>query len=197
MELRRLDKEMREKSELIGRHQVHIHDLSQKTSIPAEFQLFKAKVEMFMQQNDDKINTAVAQIGMVKGVIDQLQQQINQLKTLISALDDKISVGLSSFQNHISNEDMKSKAEHHAISDKFLDIENKFQKKLDDLKASIVVSPKDILETNTTLVKKMEAAQLDANNALLKLGNLELITRIIDKKADNLDIRIKKLELER
>lgn len=70
-------------------------------------------------------------------------------------------------------------------------VESKFQK----LEKELVVSPASVFEQNKDLLRKLESASLDGTNAMLKVNNMDLAIRIIEKKIENLSILIKKIEL--
>ncbi len=74
-------------------------------------------------------------------------------------------------------------------------LRNEMRTSLSKLQADLSVSPASVFEQNTVHIKKLESASLDGTNAMLKVNNMDMNIRIVEKKIENLDIRIKKIEL--
>lgn len=72
---------------------------------------------------------------------------------------------------------------------------NELQSRLEALHKDLVVSPKDIAQQNSTLLKRIEAASMDGVNAMQKVNAQDLNLRILDKKIENLAIQIKRIDL--
>lgn len=76
-------------------------------------------------------------------------------------------------------------------------LRSEFNKSLEVLKGQIGASPASILESNQSILKKFEATQMDASNAMLKMNNAESTQILFSRKLENLELRMKKLEIEK
>lgn len=122
----------------------------------------------------DKMKFQNIDIHIHSQKIDSIEEDLIHVKKLISISSDNQS-------------DICSKS-YTAIKDYLIT-------QLEDIKRMFVANPKSAVESNLDTAKKVEMAQLDSQNAMLKLGNLETQFRIFDRKLENLDIRTKKIEL--
>lgn len=160
-------------------------------------------------QSSDFKNAVAEQIKNVKCLWDQCVNVEQSLTKEIAFLKDKMK-----FQNidiHVHSQKIESLEEDLIHVKKLIAISSDNQSdicskssaaikdyliaQLEDIKRMFVASPKSAIESNQETAKKVEMAQLDSQNAMLKLGNLETQFRIFDRKLENLDIRIKKIEL--
>ena len=74
-------------------------------------------------------------------------------------------------------------------------LRKEFQASLDSLRKDLVVSPSDVFQQNNDVMKKLESTALDGSNAMMKVNNIDLHTRILEKRIENLAIQIKRIEL--
>ncbi len=133
---------------------------------------------------------------------DSLADDLSKLKSNLSSLVfDHVDLG-QRFDDHF----IKSEAERNNKNAKIAEIEcgfnnqiqalrNEMKASLSKLQSDLSVSPASVFEQNNNIIKKLESASLDGTNAMLKVNNMDMNIRIVEKKIENLDIRIKKIEL--
>lgn len=141
---------------------------------------------------------------------DSLKSQKDVLKVEIDSIShklNKMNVGMEESQKRLENIEYNFNALKNSQEAKFSFIQQHFNTSLDALRkelqsslskmqADLIVSPASVYEQNNNLVRKLESASLDGTNAMLKVNNMDLAIRIIEKKIENLSILIKKIELQ-
>lgn len=174
------------------------HDeLRQKPNIPNEYQEFKYFLNEKMKVVLESIESFSIQLKDVKAQLvqevsrnekERLEENSNRIK--IKELIDSIDS-----QNKELNKKINGLGD--SISQVALSVKDHANKGIEKLKQEISVSPSSILETNNDILRKIEECKMDCSNAMLKLSNFETQFNLFQRKLDNLDIRIKKCELEK
>jgi|GEM_PF-5675423 hypothetical protein len=201
-----------------------LHDLESKIGIHrVEFNSINSSLNEFKRQLDqfrsnDYISSErynqnhtgfIKEIETIKDLIDSLTYKHTQLNGYycnlfqeLATQSEKLDTDVESLSKfNISFSDLKQEMVNkvsnceEALRSFVLDVKNELVCRINFIKQEFISSPKSVVESNHDVAKKVEMAQLDCQNAMLKLGNLETQCRIFDRRLENLDIRIKKIEL--
>jgi hypothetical protein len=181
----------------INRYNVEIESLSNRTDIPKEFNDLKNKLEDHLIQ----FNGIVVSIN---SFFNEIRKRIASQKEDIEENSKKTEVSLWKF-NEIekSIEDtrrqiiMKNEAIMREFTNKLNSFSDAYLKEISSLRSDVMISPKSILDSNNSILKKLEIAQLEGNNATLKVNNIDLNVRVLEKKLENLSLQCKKIELSK
>lgn len=177
--------------------------------LKSQFERFRSNEFVSASQLSDVLSCFTKDVEKVKDLINTLTQKHAQLNGYYCSLSQELSQNFKKLEDH---EDKFEKSDGTMIdlkqnltslvniSDSNLrglhkDLKAELFAKIEAVKQEFISSPKSVVESNQEVSKKVELAHLDSQNAMLKLGNLETQFRIFDRKLENLDIRIKKMEL--
>lgn len=165
---------------------------------------FVSKKESDENTNHLKCNINELQKS-IKYISDKYTSSSDSLEAIKSGLNNcvlscrEISKNTSSLEQefNLASKDIYYKINHNEnlISKTFSSIKSEIEEKFSLIKKEVASYPKSILENNEKIMTKVEIAQMDAQNVALKYSNLETQLKIFDRKLENLDIRIKKMEL--
>ena len=172
-------------------------DLSKKPDIPSEYQEFKYLVNSKIQAISDSLDSFSIK---VKDVRTQLSHEISRNETdRIEKEDDRMQMKeiLDSIESQKREFTQKINALGDSISQASSSVKDHANRSVEKLKQEISASPSSILETNNSILRKIEECKMDCTNAMLRLANFETQFSLFHRKLENLDIRIKKLELEK
>ena len=176
---------------------VQHEELRQKPNIPVEYQDFKSFL-------NDKMKSVLETIdgfsNQVKDVKLQLYQEVSRNeKERLEKCDDRIKIKEILYYLEEQKKDFTQKINGlgDSISQSSSAVKDFSSRSIEKLKQEISVSPSSILETNNNILRKIEECKMDCSNAMLKLSNFETQFTLFQRKLENLEIRIKKFELEK
>ncbi len=151
---------------------------------------------------DNSVNKIQSGYDSLKLHKDSMINEFSDLKSqhihssnIIESISRRIDFHLVQSDNEKKSVDSKIKSLEKDYSERIELLRSEVKASLLKLQSELVVSPSRIFEQNNDVIKKLESAALDGTNAMLKVNNMDMNYRIIEKKIENLDIRIKKTEL--
>jgi septation ring formation regulator EzrA len=175
------------------------------------------------KRNLDDLSKKYSELESIKGLeskVDDATKGYLQGHIILKKKSELLDLANSAMQ--ANNSDMikalsSLSSKHESIEERFLDYKNdqelkaqtlrndhkkalealrkEFQASLDSLRKDLVVSPSDVFQQNNDVMKKLESTALDGSNAMMKVNNIDLHTRILEKRIENLAIQIKRIEL--
>lgn len=172
-------------------------ELRKKPDVPNEYQEFKYFLNGKMKSVLDSIESFSIQI---KDVRNQLLQEVSRNeKERLDKTDDKIKIKeiLYYLEEHKKDFTHKMNGLGDSISQSSTSVKDYATRSIEKLKQELSVSPSSILETNNSILRKIEECKMDCSNSMLKLSNFETQFTLFQRKLENLEIRIKKFELEK
>lgn len=180
---------------LINSHKTQIAEANEKMSIPDEFEPFRAKVKEAFNEMADRQNSLVEKMNQHQAEIDGISNHFSFVQSQRdkdkSDLED-LSIEFSSYKTAMT---LKIAAIEKSLSESLKSMREDWQKLSTAVVSQVSEAPQSIIQSNDQLLKKVEMACLDGANAMLKLGNLETQALILSRRLENLDIRLKKMEL--
>ena len=136
------------------------------------------------------------------GKNDELHRRLIALSAVFGNFNDDLKDlkdRVASMSNDLERIRVDYKHDHDNLEDLIVHLNGKsnseLQSRLENLQKNLVVSPKDIASQNETLLKRIEAASMDGNNAMMNVNAQDLNLKILDKKIESLSIQIKRLDL--
>jgi hypothetical protein len=172
-----------------------IGDVSKQISQVAEIAPIKFNVNDIQTKQNAHIKEQTAINEAYRNELVIIKQSINQRQAEIKALNG-VHESLLSAQLDQSTQLAKQNA---SLSEsqqaKIASLRSELLGNIEQLKKDLVVSPKDILDQNAAVMKKLEIAQTDGANALLKASNVDMALKILEKKLETLSLQMKKLDL--
>jgi len=137
----------------------------------------------------------IAEIDKLKIDNYRLSEAIRQIQEIPQKLSDKMqSMGQSI---GVLESNLKRDITH--VSDaqdvSFKIFMQDCEKKLADWKVEILGTPTANLKVKEELEQKMQMAQLDGSNAVIKVNNVEQQIKLLEKKLENLQLQVKRNEL--
>lgn len=172
-----------------------LEDLCKKPDVPEDFKSYKSITENNFKDLYNKIEGLTSSLNPAKTSIAQMKSQIGfhdedfseQMKLI-----EKLSVRIEQINNDLSQ---KLKTFITSLSNRLNEHEAKQKTETESLRSQLETLPKSILESNETILLKLQTATLDAENAMSKVNNNELHIRVLERKLENLFIQFKKVEL--
>ena len=172
-----------------------IQELYKKPDVPSEFAEFKSVADSFIKDLFSKnisVNSSISGIKIsietIKSMLEQHDLKIRFNETANRILDDEIS----DVKEELSQKIVSIST---VFSNRFDDHVEKQKKQVEFIGAQALAAPKSILESNNSLIDKIELSRLDGSNAILKASNLELAVKLLERKLENLTLQVKKIEL--
>lgn len=156
-----------------------------KKNYNEESKEFIGQVAALFVQNktvsDKQINTE----NTINGLRESTEKFKASLEKIFAEIE-AVKKGLASvnYQDQLSH--MKSNLEM---------FKQEINSKVSSIAADLVVPPKQIIASNEDVLKKLEMAQLDGSNAILKANNMDLQIKILERRIENILQQVKKLEL--
>jgi hypothetical protein len=179
----------------LNQFNVEHEELRKKPDVPSEFEAFKDFVSnKILDLNMSKD----ASLHSMKGFQEKLSKVFLEIEKICSGRKedkDKLAILTESLDVRKQGDSLRIKDQELAFSKGLSGVREEIKKAIEALKAEILVSPASILETNQAIIKKTEEAKMDAANAMLKLANFDTQLMFFQRKLENLEIRIKKFEL--
>lgn len=188
-------REMESVNTHINRFKLQIEELSKKPDVPAEFESIKSSIDSFIKGTQDRHVSTMCTISDIKSTLQTAKitianqdNEIRMLRQSVPMLDEKIET---------TKQDLSSKivSISTAFSNRFDAHADQQKKQLDVFGAQAMAAPKSVMESNNSILEKLEVATLDASNSMMKVNNLELSMKVWERKLENLTIQVKKLEL--
>lgn len=172
-------------------------ELRHKPDIPAEYREFKSFLIEKMKIITESVESFSNQLKDVNSKLMKESSHNENEKIEIDTIKNSIKEIVDSIE--LKNKELNQKINGlgDSISQVHLSAKEHSNKIIDKLKQEISVTPSSILETNNQILRKIEECKMDCSNAMLKLANFETQFTIFQRKLENLDIRIKKFELEK
>lgn len=162
----------------------------------------KDHLDVMRDDHEDDIEDVKDQIQDVTDRISSLQEDFKDEKAYLSEHQADKDEQISSIETDIAS--IKSSLRY--FEQRFLDMaevsanKEKYFRELYDhafraLREELISSPTAIEPVRLDLMDRLQGVSLDAKNALLKAGNSDSKTYLLEKKVENLALQIKKFEL--
>ena len=172
-----------------------IDELYSKPNVPQEFAEFRRTTESFFKEVKDKFSTNKLLVDDIRSVLETLKGVVGFQDLTISQIRESIPVLQQQITDTKDTLSQKIVSINTAFSNRFDDHAVKQKSQLETLKEQAFSAPKSIVESNTTLLDKLEIARMDGSNAMLKVNNLDLSVKMLERKLEKLEMQIKKVEL--
>lgn len=180
----------------INAHKIQLAEANERISIPDEFEPFRTKVKEALNELADRQNALIMKISDHRAEIEAIMNHLTFVQTQRDKDKndvDKLAEVVSLQKNEMI---LKISSIEKLLYESLKTLRDEWQKYSSLLSVKATEAPQSILQSNEQVLKKVEMACLDGANAMLKLGNLETHSRIMERRLENLDIRLKKLELD-
>lgn len=180
----------------INTYKVQIGELSQRTDLPVEFGYLRTDHQSLLKEfNEFKslvitANTTIKnEFFNLKSFTSEIKKDVDFLNSLYEELEVKIQdmkvKHVQMCEEITTNVNAKFQAASSLTGEQFKQLKNEF-----------IASPSSIIESNEKVMKAIEGACLDASNALLKVNNVDLQNRMFERKLENFNLIVKKMELD-
>lgn len=179
----------------INSHKIQLAEANERISIPDEFEPFRIKAKEALNELADRQNALIVKINEQRAEIDAMAHHFSFVQTQIENGKEGIEKLMLSVAIHKNEMALKFIGLERSVYDSIKTSKDEWQKHSSAIAVQASEAPQSIIQSNEQLLKKVEMACLDGTNAMLKLGNLETHSRIMERRLENLEIRIKKLEL--
>lgn len=155
-----------------------------------------------VQESDEKLQKLSSEFKSIKATLDSQNFVLTNLKDVLADHSEGIlnaRQGTDYFNSELS---LKIKE----VSQKIASVEeqlhskigiffDKISKEIESCKLQVKLTPDSIGDLKKELTDSLETGALDASNAVLKAENAEHQFRILDRKLENINQLLKKLEL--
>lgn len=205
-----VDRLLQKHDSVLSQHQLEINEINHNVNIfknviqelrekfceiDALRELYQ-KFENLSQYVKTDLAAFKVQADTLKKAADDFQLKVSQFRQIqIDAMlkQDEIVIRQErDFQNYNS----KLRSSEMAQTEIFKVWRNGLEEAIEKLRKDLLVSPVAVFEQNNQIMGKLESASLDGTNAMLKVNNMDMNIRIIEKKIESLAIQIKKIELQ-
>lgn len=153
---------------------------------------FESSVQAYQVLHD----SLKSQKDILKIEIDSISQKLNKVNDVTEDHQKRLENLENNFITLKSSQENKISFLQDHFNASLNALKKEIQNSLLKMQTDLTVSPASVYEQNNNLVRKLESASLDGTNAMLKVNNMDLAIRIVEKKIENLSILIKKLELQ-
>lgn len=137
--------------------------------------------------------------GSIQKAIDLSNQgmskQIEDVKGSVKEAVSKADVLKKDQEATLSDHAVKQKRSEESLNVYISNIRQELKDAIREIQDKYLASPASVIESNQALVQKIEASRIDASNVNLKLSNFDSQMILFQRKLENLEIRIKKMEL--
>ena len=176
---RNLIKELTDRYEKVD----DIHPISQK--MDSSLASFGAMMNRFKDQ----------QSSLIKEIGD-LKHHNALVETFTSSISRKVDLIVSDTDSYKECNRVQLKNIQESQAANLASFKKLYEENLGKLKSDLTVSPSSVFQQNNDIIQKLESASLDGSNAMLKVNNMDMHIKILERKIEKLDILIKKLELQ-
>jgi hypothetical protein len=163
--------------------------------LPEEFASFR---DEFLKEREKWRNTKQDNIytfSRLKTEIDKNENEIEELKVYLDCIKKTLFQKFDDLGDTIKSISDRNSVEFRDNLNRINKIKNDYQEDKEKFRNEFSSTPKSILDSNQQIVKKLEIASLDGQNAVMKINNVELIIKVLERKIEQIMTQIKKLEI--
>lgn len=183
-------------AQLQGSHngfQFVLSDLQKDSAKKDDFKAFQVYVMELLASQKKDVLEAEKKIKEIQIVLGEMSAKKTEILILVEAIKND----LSDFSKSTSATGFSTFEKIESLKKIIEDIKLDVQIKLDSFK-SPQKDPSDMINAaKSEILSKLEAVTLDSNNAMLKSSNSSHQIMILEKKMENINLTLKKLELAR
>lgn len=155
----------------------------------------EGKFDLVVKSQKASCETLRIENESLKREVENCRQDISKMNKSIVDIRERLDQNDSIAREYCEKQKAQNKSDQDSFRSWVDVLKKEFSEEISSLRKDLVVSPALILENNEQLMLRIQSAELDGTNAMLKVNNMDTNYRIIEKKIESLLILLKKIEL--
>lgn len=194
--IEQLEKERDSFNILVNNFAFRLDAMEKSIKLPEEFMNFRDEFKKEIVLLKDYKNEQKQTLKSLKSDQIILEDYYNKTKDSIDLLEEILEQRCEDLNEKIKATSDKEDARYKENLVKFEKIMAAFRETEEKFRKDVMVSPKSILDSNQEIVKKLEISSLDGQNAVMKINNVELSIKVIERRIEQIMSQMKKFEIQ-
>lgn len=179
----------------INLHSRLIEEANNRMNVPFEFENFKTDIKKEITSLVNKQNQIFSALHNTSKELDEIKRNVAGINQLLCEHISRFESIKESINSHKSETKSKLDLTNKSFSEAFSAYRESVNKKLLESENKLSSIPQSILDKNNKILKDLEIISEDTKNSCLKVDNVDLNIKVLERKVENLALQLKRMQL--